>query len=234
MSAASKPEAGMPVAGRPVAGMPVAGMPVAPIRVYSFPLSGHAHRVRLFLSLLGLPFETIDVDLAAGAQREPAFLALNPLGQVPVIDDNGTVLADSNAILVYLAKRYGDAHWLPDDAAGAAAVQRWLSFAAGPIASGPAAARLVTVFGAALDHDAAKRTAAKLLDVIDRELAGKPFAAGARPTIADIAAYTYIAHAPEGGVSLDAYPHLRAWLARIQALPGFVGMQPTRAGLLAA
>ncbi|EGC98458.1 glutathione S-transferase domain-containing protein, partial [Burkholderia sp. TJI49] len=181
-------------------------MPVAPIRVYSFPLSGHAHRVRLFLSLLGLPFETIDVDLAAGAQREPAFLALNPLGQVPVIDDGGIVLADSNAILVYLAKRYGDAHWLPDDAAGAAAVQRWLSFAAGPIASGPAAARLVTVFGAALDHDAAKRTAAKLLDVIDRELAGKPFAAGARPTIADIAAYTYIAHAPEGGVSLDAYP----------------------------
>ncbi|AIO35055.1 hypothetical protein DM39_4459 [Burkholderia cenocepacia] len=239
MSAASKPEAGkpaagMPVAGMPVAGRPVAGKPVAPIRVYSFPLSGHAHRVRLFLSLLGLPFETIDVDLAAGAQREPAFLALNPLGQVPVIDDNGTVLADSNAILVYLAKRYGDAHWLPDDAAGAAAVQRWLSFAAGPIASGPAAARLVTVFGAALDHDAAKRTAAKLLDVIDRELAGQPFAAGARPTIADIAAYTYIAHAPEGGVSLDAYPHLRAWLARIEALPGFVGMQPTRAGLLAA
>lgn len=234
MSAASKPEAGRPEAGMPVAGRPVAGMPVAPIRVYSFPLSGHAHRVRLFLSLLGLPFETIDVDLAAGAQREPAFLALNPLGQVPVIDDGGIVLADSNAILVYLAKRYGDAHWLPDDAAGAAAVQRWLSFAAGPIASGPAAARLVTVFGAALDHDAAKRTAAKLLDVIDRELAGKPFAAGARPTIADIAAYTYIAHAPEGGVSLDAYPHLRAWLARIQALPGFVGMQPTRAGLLAA
>lgn len=234
MSAASKPVAGMPAAGKPVAGMPVAGKPVAPIRVYSFPLSGHAHRVRLFLSLLGLPFETIDVDLAAGAQREPAFLALNPLGQVPVIDDNGTVLADSNAILVYLAKRYGDAHWLPDDAAGAAAVQRWLSFAAGPIASGPAAARLVTVFGAALDYDAAKRTAAKLLDVIDRELAGQPFAAGARPTIADIAAYTYIAHAPEGGVSLDAYPHLRAWLARIEALPGFVGMQPTRAGLLAA
>ncbi|WP_295959246.1 glutathione S-transferase N-terminal domain-containing protein, partial [uncultured Xanthomonas sp.] len=69
--------------------------PAAPIRVYSAPLSGHAHRVRLFLSLLGLPFETIDVDLAAGAQRQPAFLALNPLGQIPVIDDSGRVLADS-------------------------------------------------------------------------------------------------------------------------------------------
>ena len=134
--------------------MSAANKPASPIRVYSFLLSGHAHRVRLFVSLLGLPSETVDVDLAAGAQHEPAFLALNPLGQVPVIDDGGTVIADSNAILVYLAKRYGDAHWLPDDPAGAALVQRWLSYAAGPIASGPAAARLVTVFGAKLDQEA--------------------------------------------------------------------------------
>ncbi|CAB3964790.1 MULTISPECIES: glutathione S-transferase family protein [Burkholderia] len=216
------------------ANKPAAGRPVAPIRVYSFLLSGHAHRVRLFLSLLGVQSETVDVDLAAGAQREPAFLALNPLGQVPVIDDAGTVIADSNAILVYLAKRYGDAHWLPDDPERAAIVQRWLSYAAGPIASGPAAARLVTVFGAKLDQEAAKLTAEKVLDVIDRELAGKPFAAGAQPTIADIAAYSYIAHAPEGGVSLEPYPHVRAWLARIEALPGFVAMPTTRVGLLAA
>ena len=112
-------------------------------------------------------------------------------------------------------------------------MQRWLSYAAGPIASGPAAARLVTVFGAQLDQ-AAKRTAAKVLDVIDGELAGKPFAAGAQPTIADVAAYSYIAHAPEGGVSLEPYPHVRAWLARIEALPGFVAMPTTRVGLLAA
>ncbi|WP_321869622.1 glutathione S-transferase family protein [Burkholderia ubonensis] len=214
--------------------MPVAEKPSVPIRVYSFPLSGHAHRVRLFLSLLGVPFEIVDVDLAAGEQRRPAFLALNPFGQVPVIDDDGVVLSDSNAILVYLAKRYGDAHWLPDDPAGAAAVQRWLSLAAGPIAVGPAAARLVTVFGAPLDHAQAKRIAVRLFDVIDAEFAKQPFAAGAQPTIADIAAYTYIAHAPEGGVSLDPYPHLRAWLARVEAMPGFVGMPSTRAGLLAA
>ncbi|KVH69924.1 glutathione S-transferase family protein [Burkholderia ubonensis] len=214
--------------------MPVAEKPSVPIRVYSFPLSGHAHRVRLFLSLLGVPFEVVDVDLAAGEQRRPAFLALNPFGQVPVIDDDGVVLSDSNAILVYLAKRYGDAHWLPDDPAGAAAVQRWLSLAAGPIAAGPAAARLVTVFGAPLDHAQAKRVAVRLFDVIDAEFAKQPFAAGAQPTIADIAAYTYIAHAPEGGVSLDPYPHVRAWLARVEALPGFVGMPSTRAGLLAA
>ena len=119
-----------------------------------------------------------------------------------MIDDGGTVIADSNAILVYLAKRYGDAHWLPDDPAGAA-VAALAVVCGGPIASGPAAARLVTVFGAQLDQEAAKRTAAKVLDVIDGELAGKPFAAGAQPTIADVAAYSYIAHAPEGGVSLE-------------------------------
>ncbi|KAB7780352.1 glutathione S-transferase [Xanthomonas sp. LMG 12459] len=198
--------------------------PAAPIRVYSAPLSGHAHRVRLFLSLLGLPFETIDVDLAAGAQRQPAFLALNPLGQIPVIDDSGRVLADSNAILVYLAKRYGHPQWLPDEPLGAATVQRWLSYAAGPIAYGPAAARLATAFGMPLDLAAARRTATRLLDAIDQELVDTPFAAGAQPTIADIAGYTYIAHAPEGGIALEPYPQVRAWLARIEALPGFVAL----------
>ncbi|MCW0457872.1 glutathione S-transferase family protein [Xanthomonas sacchari] len=198
--------------------------PAAPIRVYSAPLSGHAHRVRLFLSLLGLPFETIDVDLAAGAQRQPTFLALNPLGQIPVIDDSGRVLADSNAILVYLAKRYGHPQWLPDEPLGAATVQRWLSYAAGPIAYGPAAARLATAFGMPLDLAAARRTATRLLDAIDQELVDTPFAAGAQPTIADIAGYTYIAHAPEGGIALEPYPQVRAWLARIEALPGFVAL----------
>ncbi len=75
-----------------------------PIKLYNFPKSGHAHRIELMLSLLNLPTELVFVDLAKGAHKQPDFLALNPFGQVPVIDDNGTVIADSNAILVYLAK----------------------------------------------------------------------------------------------------------------------------------
>ncbi|KVG73063.1 glutathione S-transferase, partial [Burkholderia ubonensis] len=185
-----------------------------PIRLHRSSLSGHCHRVQLFLSLLGLPVELVEVDMRGGENRRPAFLALNPFGQVPIIEDGGTVLFDSNAILVYLAKRYGDPSWLPEDPQGAAAVQRWLSLAAGPIAYGPAAARLVTVFGAPLDHASAVRIAQRLFDVIDPELAARQFAAGDRPTIADVAAYAYIAHAPEGGVSLEPYPHVRAWLAR--------------------
>ena len=212
--------------------MPVA-RPVQPIRLYTTLLSGHGHRVKLFLTLLDLPFEVIELDMKAGDNRKPDYLALNPFGQVPTIQDGDITLFDSNAILVYLAKRYGDASWLPEDPLGAAAVQRWLSLAAGQIAYGPCTARLVTVFGAPHDHETAKKLAVKLFDVLDRELADKPFAAGNQVTIADIAAHTYIAHAPEGGVSLDPYPNIRAWLRRVEALPRFIAMPSTKAGLLA-
>ena len=202
-----------------------AAKPAQPIRLYTTLLSGHGHRVKLFLTLLDLPFEVIELDMRAGDNRKPEYLALNPFGQVPTIQDGDVTLFDSNAILVYLAKRYGDSSWLPEDALGAAAVQRWLSLAAGQIAFGPCSARLVTVFGAPLNHETAKGIAVKLFDVIERELATKPFAAGEHVTIADIAAHTYIAHAPEGGVSLEPYANIRAWLARIEALPGFVPMK---------
>ncbi|WP_454676557.1 glutathione S-transferase family protein [Achromobacter marplatensis] len=209
-------------------------MATAPLTFYSFPLSGHAHRVALMLSLLAVPHQRVDVDLRQAEQKRPEFLAMNAFGQVPVIDDNGVVVADSNAILVYLAKRYGGGAWLPEDAAGAAQVQRWLSVAAGPLAGGPAAARLVTVFGASFDVDATLARAHALLSVMDRELAQRDFLAGAAPTIADVACYAYVAHAPEGNVSLADYPHVRAWLARIENLPRFVPMASTAAGLLAA
>lgn len=193
-------------------------------------LSGHSHRAELLLSLLGLPHTLQDVDLRAGAHKSPAFLAMNPLGQVPVLDDDGVIVADSNAILVYLALRYDPARtWLPEDALTQARVQRWLSVAAGPLAYGPAAARRVNVFGAPLDLPPLVTSSHQLFVVIDAVVA--PWLVGDRPTIADLAMYTYVAHAPEGGVSLDAYPRLRAWLAQVEALPGFVPMKRTAVGL---
>ncbi|ATP51656.1 glutathione S-transferase [Pseudomonas sp. ITEM 17296] len=203
------------------------------IKLYNFPKSGHAHRIELMLSLLKLPTELVFVDLAKGEHKQPAFLALNPFGQVPVIDDNGTVIADSNAILVYLAKKYDNGTWLPEEPEAAARVQRWLSVAAGPLAFGPAAARLVTVFGAAFNTDEVIGRAHTLLKVIDAELAKAPFLTGSEPTIADVANYSYIAHAPEGNVSLEPYANVRSWLARIEALPGFVPMPRTATGLQA-
>ncbi|WP_262136890.1 glutathione S-transferase family protein [Pseudomonas sp. Marseille-Q5117] len=204
------------------------------VKLYRHPLSGHSHRVELMLSLLDVPTELVFVDLMKGAHKTPEFLALNRFGQVPVIDDNGTVLADSNGILVYLASKYGNGQWLPNDPVEQAKVQRWLSVAAGQISSGPATARLITVFGAGYDAaDAIKRSHA-LLQVMEDELANSAFLAGDKATVADVAAYTYVAHAPEGNVSLEEYPNVRAWLARVEALPKFVGMQRTAVGLQSA
>ena len=202
------------------------------IKLYGFPLSGHSHRVELMLSLLGLPNEFILVDLKQGAHKTPEFIAnLNCFGQVPVIDDGGTVLADSNAILVYLASTYGKGQWLPSEPIGQARVQRWLSAAAGQLHAGPATARLATVFGAEVDTVSAINRAYALLNVMEQQLGESRFLAGDQPSIADIAFYTYVAHAPEGNVSLADYPEVRAWLASIEALPGFVAMPRTAVGL---
>lgn len=203
------------------------------MKIHHITLSGHAHRAVLFASLLGLKPELVEVDLAAGAHKQPEFLALNPFGQVPVLEDDGVVVADSNAILVYLAKKTGRTDWLPEDAAGAAAVQRWLSVAAGELAYGPAAARLVTVFGYDFNVDEVIARAHVLLARLERHLSNRQWLAADHPTIADVALYSYLARAPEGNVDLSSYVQVRAFLARIEALPGFVGIPETPAGLTA-
>lgn len=200
--------------------------PDRPIRFHRFALSGHSHRVELFLSLLGLPFLPLDVDLEGGEHKSAAFLAMNPFGQIPVIEDGPHVVADSNAILVYLNARYAPdpERWLPQAPERGAAVQRWLSVAAGPLAYGPAAARIAVLFGSPLPVGDAVARSHALLAVVERTLQDAPFLAGASATLADIANYSYLARAPEGGVALDACPNVRAWLARVEALPGFVPM----------
>lgn len=203
---------------------PTIKLPAKPIKLYRFSLSGHSHRVELFLSLLGLPVELINVDLVAGAQKTPEFLEMNPFGQVPVIQDGEVTLADANAILVYLASKYNAGQWLPHDPVQAAEVQRWLSVAAGLLAFGPAAARFNKLFKAMFNTDEVTGRSHRLFEVMEKVLQKSPYLAGAKPTLADVANYSYIAHAPEGGVSLALYPHLRTWLASIEALPGFVPM----------
>lgn len=203
------------------------------MKLYYHHLSGHSHRVRLFLSLLGVKYEAIEVDLAAGAHKSPEYLKLNRFGQVPVLVDGGDVIADSNAILVYLAKKLGESDWLPDAPLPAAAVQRWLSIAAGEIAYGPAAARLITVFGARYNADEVIARSHAILKLIEAELEGRRFLAPDHPTIADVALYGYIARAPEGNVDLSAYRNVNAWLQRIESLPGFLAFARTPVGLTA-
>lgn len=202
------------------------------IRIYRHALSGHSHRVQLFASLVGLSVELVDVDLASGEHKQAPFLALNSSGKVPVIVDGDIVISDSNAILVYLARKYAP-DWLPTDLVREAEVQKLLSFAAGEIANGPAAARLATVFGAGLDAERAKSTAHTALSWLDDHLAARRWLVGDAPSIADVAVFSYTAHAPEGNVSLEPFANVRRWLRDVAALPGFVGMQETKVGLVA-
>ncbi len=188
-------------------------------------LSGHTHRVELLLSMLELPYTLAPAP--AEVRRTAAFRALNPLGQIPVLEDGDLVLADSNAILVYLAKRHAPGGtWLPEEPVAAARVQRWLSIAAGEMKFGPAAARVIAQFGTPGDSAQAAAIAGSLLRFMEAHVAGRAWLAAPHPTIADLACYTYVAHAPEGGVSLDAYPAVQAWLRRVEALPRFKAMPP--------
>lgn len=197
-----------------------------PIKLYWFPLSGHAHRAQLMLSLLDLPHELITVDLVNGEHKTAEFLERHPFGQVPVMDDNGTILWDSHAIIHYLAQKYdANGTWLPSPPTKAAQVQQWLAVSAGLLVNGPASARLVKVFGTDHDHAKAVELAHNLLTIIEKHLTNSAFLVGDQPTIADVAGYSYIAHAPEGEVDLTPYPTIQKWLAKIEALPGFVPMK---------
>jgi glutathione S-transferase len=195
------------------------------LKLYGTPLSGHVHRVVLLLRMLELPYDFIEAP--AAVRQSEAFLRLNPFGQIPLLVDGELALADSNAILVYLAKRYApDSHWLPEEPVAAAQVQQWLSKAAGEVRYGPASGRLIAQFGVPEDYQAAQAISARFLPQMEQHLTDHQFLATAQATIGDLACYSYVAVAPEGGISLAPYPAIQRWVARIAALPGFFAMPP--------
>ena len=200
------------------------------IRIHSFSLSGHAHRVRLFASVAGITHKVIHVDVPAGEHKQAPFLALNPLGLVPVIEDGDTVIHDSISILVYLARKYAPA-FIPQDPQQEAEMHRFLAMSAGEISYGPGAARLINVFNAPLDPVFAKATAEKVLTKLEAHLIGREFLVANSISLADFAIYSYVAHAPEGDVSLAPYSNVLRWLANMEALKGFIPMQATKIGL---
>jgi glutathione S-transferase len=127
--------------------------------------------------------------------------------------------------MVYVVKRYAPGSgWLPEEPVAAAQVYRWLSIAAGEVRYGPATARAVIQWGLPGDLIIARDIAGKLLRFMDGHLTGRRFLALNQPTLADLACYSYVAHAPEGGISLAEYPQVRAWLKEVEALPHFKPM----------
>ncbi|BAL26972.1 glutathione S-transferase family protein [Azoarcus sp. KH32C] len=194
------------------------------MKLYDLELSGNCYKVRLFAALAGLPLEIVAVDFLSGEHKRPPLIDLNPWGEIPILEDGEVVLRDSQAILVYLASKYGGEAWLPKDPAGMAEVMQWLSTAANEIQNGPGAARLVDKFGYAIDKADTLKRSARILPLIDAHLARRRWLALERPTIADCAVLPYVALAPEGAVSLQSYPHICQWIGRIKELPGFLAM----------
>jgi len=196
------------------------------ITFYGNPVSGNAHRVYNFLHILDLPFENKIVDLKSGEHKSADYLALNPLGQVPVLTDDNLVLRDSTAILMYLARKYDTSNqWLPTDPANQAQVQQWLSIAVHEIMNGPFVIRGITLFGMSDDIAAVTHKTEKLFnDLFVPHLEKNSWLVGDNPTIADIACYSYIARVTDGDFSLEPYPAILSWLSRVESIKGFAPM----------
>lgn len=195
-----------------------------PAKLYDLELSGNCYKVRLLCALLGVPLEIIPVDFLAGAHKRSPVIDLNPFGELPVFQDGDVVLRDSQAILMYVARKWGGETWLPADPADMARVCEWLFVAENEIARGPNDARLHDKFGYTLDVATARANAARILGLLEQRLTRRSWLALDRPTIADIACMPYVALGHEGGVPIDGYPALQAWVQRVKQLPGFIGM----------
>jgi glutathione S-transferase len=193
------------------------------IKLYGHEISGNSYKARLMLSLLSLDYEWITVDLMSGEHKKPEYLALNPFGQVPLLVDESTQLPDAQAILVYLARRYGGESWLPIAPLPMAQVIRWLSTAAGEVRQGPETARLYHLFGAGtkINIDRATQKSEFILNQLEQHLSQRTWLEFEQPTIADVAVFPYVALARDGKINLDAYPAILAWIDRVKQLPGY-------------
>ncbi len=192
------------------------------ITLYEHPLSGNCYKVRLLLALLGLDYQSEQVDILKGASQTAEFKQMNPRGQIPVLRDGEALIWDSMAILVYLARRYGGDAWRPSDALGEAQVMQWLALSENELLYGLARARAVKVLGRPFDLAQCQAEGHAGLGVLEGRLQESEWLIGERPTIADIACYPYVRLAPMGEVSLEGYPAVRSWMARLEALPAFV------------
>lgn len=194
------------------------------MKLYDLDLSGNCQKVRMLLGFLSIPYEKISVDLMGGEHKSPKFLRMNPKGEIPVLIDGDITLYDSQAILVYLARKYDAQDWWPSGAEAQARVMVWLSTAANEIFHGPGAARLIRLLNYDLDYEVAARRARSVLALLDEHLRDRDWLELEHPTLADIAVFPYVAVARDGDIDLDQYDNVIAWINRIKALPGYVSM----------
>ncbi|WP_440454511.1 glutathione S-transferase family protein [Psychrobacter sp. ASPA161_9] len=194
------------------------------MELYDLELSGNCYKVRLFLALIQQPYTLRSVDFLEGEHKNEESIKRNVFGEIPVFIDGDLILRDSQAILVYLARKFDRTDWYPTTPADEAKVVQWLMVAESEIARGPNDARLHDKFGYPLDIDLARSKSTRILDILNKHLADRDWLELDRPTIADLACFPYVALSHEGGVSLESYPAIQSWMERIKALPNFVSM----------
>ena len=195
------------------------------LTLYDYLPSQNAWKVRQLLHHLGRAYRTVEVSIFEGEGRSESYLRVSPTGTVPAIElDDGRTLAESNAILMYLVD---GTPYVPGDAFGRAKVQQWLHFEQERVESVLGALRHWTLTGKLVRRppalvEAKRQAAARTLEILERELSGRNFIAGERYSIADIALFAYGSRAAEADFALDGYSAIRAWIARVEAQPGFL------------
>ncbi|HET6619978.1 MAG TPA: glutathione S-transferase [Dongiaceae bacterium] len=194
------------------------------ISLYDFELSGSCYKVRLLLNILKVSCERIPVDFVGQEHRTERFLKLNPLGEIPVLEDGSVRLRDAQAILVYIAREYDRSNtWFPDAPESMGRIMQWLSFGGNELMAA-AGARLVKILNYPLDLPALQARAIAAFRILDAHLSDREFLELGHPTIGDIACFPYVAMAGEGGIELKAFPNLPRWIDRIRQIPGFIPM----------
>ncbi|MEL7544863.1 MAG: glutathione S-transferase family protein [Pseudomonadota bacterium] len=193
------------------------------MKLYDFSLSGNCHKVRMLLAMLDVPYDRVDIDLRHKDQFDSDFVALNPLHKVPVIEDGDTVLRDSAAILIYLARTHGRMDLYPDDPRDMADIQQWLSFSVNEVFNGLAMVRANVIFKRGMEPAPLEAAAAAALDMLEQRLDGREWLSLDRFTLADLACYPYTALSHEGGMDLAQWPATRAWCKRIEGLNAVYG-----------
>ncbi len=202
------------------------------IKLYDYELSGNCYKLRLFMNILDVEYEPVAIDFYPGKEHKSEwFLKINPLGQLPVLNDDGFVLRDAQAILVYLASKFDrSGKWYPTDQPELlGAINQWMAFSDG-ITSTSSAARLHDGLFYDFDIEACRAGAHRLFRILDEHLwfeekQGNSWLCSAdHPTIADIACFPYVILSEEGGISRQDYPAIRRWTDRVKRIPGFMVM----------
>lgn len=201
------------------------------LTLYDYPLSGNCYKVRLLMSILGIPHKRVAVDFFPGREhKRPEFLAVNPAGTLPVLTDDNLVLTDSAAMLVYLAQEFAPrSSWFPTTSAVQTAdCVAWLTHGES-IGRSAGMARLHDILNYEVDVDSARAEAHSQFRQLDAHLTRREFEdcgwlLGPDPSIADIACFPYTALAGDGGISTDDYLAIGRWMRRIKELSGFIAM----------